>query len=148
MFLVTGSSSAGVACSDDRQEEEKENDTSDKETEQQHKQNKTLQDPLVQHEQQTGHLSEQELCKLKEEEKAKECEAVVKGEHDSDPLSNHHKRKQEDRMVIEAGSKAAEIAKTVFGKHVYITPKILRNQVQGTDTRHIQTLIPVIVIPC
>jgi len=49
----------------------------------------------------------EELCDLPEEE-----EEDVSNEHNH--LAEH--RRQEEKMVLEAGSKAAEIAKSIFGK--------------------------------
>ena len=51
-----------------------------------------------------------ELCDLPEEEEEETCN--VNSDHNH--LAEH--RRQEERMVLEAGSKAAEIAKSVFGK--------------------------------
>ena len=115
-MVMISPASTGVTCGDDRKDN-KENDVlSDKETDyeqQQQKQDEISLNPLAQHEP----LTEQESCTVDEGE-TKECD-VVKGEHnDGDPPGGHHHWKQEERMVLEAGSKAAEIAKTVFGKFV------------------------------
>ena len=51
-----------------------------------------------------------ELCELPEEEEEETCNVSNEYNH----LAEH--RRQEEKMVLEAGSKAAEIAKSVFGK--------------------------------
>lgn len=108
-----------MVCGDDKQEH-KENGIPDKESEQQPEQDETLQNPLAQQES-TSHSTEQGSCTSEGEGRTKECE-VDKGEHhDSSPPGNRHRWKQEERMVLEAGSKAAEIAKSVFGKPIDIS---------------------------
>ena len=103
------------AGNSDGKDKEKENGITDKETEQQQEPDDMLQDTLAQHESVSN--SEQELCTADVEEKTSEHE-VIKAAYNDDGIYQH--RKQEERMVLEAGSKAAEIAKTVFGKPVSI----------------------------
>lgn len=103
------------AGNSDGKDKEKENGTTDKETEQQQEPDDMLQGTLAQHESVSN--SEQELCAADVEEKTNEHE-VIKAAYNDDGIYQH--RKQEERMVLEAGSKAAEIAKTVFGKPVSI----------------------------
>lgn len=105
-----------MACNDSKENKEKEDGISNKDTEQQQESDGVLEEPLGQHES-TGNSTEQELHTVDAEGKTKECE-VVKAACNDDGTYQH--RKQEERMVLEAGSKAAEIAKTVFGKPVYI----------------------------
>ena len=100
----------------DSNDKEKEDGITNKETEQQQvPDDHMLQDTLAQHESISN--SEQELCTADVEEKTNEHE-VIKAAYNDDGIYQH--RKQEERMVLEAGSKAAEIAKTVFGKPVSI----------------------------
>lgn len=105
------------AGNSDGKDKEKEDGITDKETEQQQvpDDHDMLQDTLAQHESISN--SEQELCTADVEEKTNEHE-VIKAAYNDDGIYQH--RKQEERMVLEAGSKAAEIAKTVFGKPVSI----------------------------
>ena len=93
---------------DDSQQQNKENVKQEVKQEQ----DEMLQlDPLDQHES-TGQLTEQELL-LDGDEGEIEGNEVVMAKHD-DGL--HGNWKQDERMVLEAGSKVAEIAKNVFGK--------------------------------
>ena len=106
-----------IVCSDSSQQEE--NDTPDKESKQQTEQEQDemlQQNPLDQHES-TSHFTEQQSCTLddNDEGETEGCE-VVTAKHDAGLHSNHQHYKQDERMVLEAGSKAAEIAKNVFGK--------------------------------
>ena len=66
----------------------------------------------AEHKQESPQLlfKENELCDLPEEEEEETCN--ISNEHDH--LAVH--RRQEERMVLEAGSKAAEIAKNIFGE--------------------------------
>ena len=112
-MVMISPASTGVTCGNDKKDN-KENDVlSDKETDyeqQQQEQDETSFNPLAQH----GPLTEQESCTVDEGE-TKECDGVKEEHNDGDSLGGHHHWKQEERMVLEAGSKAAEIAKTAFG---------------------------------
>ena len=97
------------------QQELKENDTSDKENKQQAEQEQDEMNSLDQHEL-AGHFTKQELSLDDDERETEGCE-VVTAKHGNGSHGNHHHWKQDERMVLEAGSKAAEIAKNVFGKY-------------------------------
>ena len=101
---------------DDSQQELKEDDTSDKESKQQEEQDEMLQQNSLDQHESTSDLTKQQLCTLNDE--GTEEREVVKTdlEDDAGLHSNHHHWKQDERMVLEAGSKAAEVAKSVFGK--------------------------------
>ena len=109
-------SCTGMTCIDDKENKEKEDGISNKGTEQQQESGGVLEDPLSQHES-TGSSTKQEMHTVDVEGETKERE-VIKAACNDDGTYQH--RKQEEQMVLEAGSKAAEIAKTVFGKPVCI----------------------------
>ena len=107
MFVVdTILTITGTVC-DDSQQELEENASYDKETkleDEQEQQHEISQNPLAQGEPTNSN-------QLDGEE-----QQVIKTPHDADLHSDHRYWKQDERMVLEAGSKAAKIAKSVFGK--------------------------------
>ena len=64
----------------------------------------------------TGHLIEYELSLDDDDEGEIEGYDVVMAKHNDGLHGNHYHWKQDEQMVLEASSKAAEIAKNVFGK--------------------------------
>ena len=87
----------------DCQQELEENASSDKET-------------MLEDEQELHEASQNPLAQSEPTIDSSRLDEEVEAPHDSNLRSDHRHWKQDERMVLEAGSKAAEIAKSVFGK--------------------------------